>query len=60
MARVSGRCPAGVIPFPMGDPDDIDSWWNVDQSKVPQIDITTGAGSTAAQYELLVQQMVKY
>jgi hypothetical protein len=60
MARASGRCPAGVIPFPMGEPDEIESWWDVNQSKVPQIDITTGPGSTACQYELLVQQLQKY
>jgi len=60
MARASGRCPAGVIPFPMGDPDEIESWWDVTKAKVPEINITTGAGSTAAQYELLVQQLQKY
>ena len=57
MARASGRCPHGVVPFPMGDPDDIDSWWQVSKELTPEIKITTGAGSTAAQYELLVQQL---
>lgn len=60
MARASGRCPAGVIPFPMGVPDEIDSWWEVNPANVPEIDITTGAGSTAAQYELVVEQLQKY
>lgn len=60
MARVSGRCPHGVTPFPMGDPDDIESWWKVSKELTPEIDITTGAGSTAAQYELLVQQLRSY
>ncbi len=60
MARASGRCPHGVIPFPMGDPDEIDSWWKVSKEMAPRIDITTGAGSTACQYELLVEQMQKY
>jgi hypothetical protein len=60
MARVSGRCPAGVIPFPMGDPDVIDSWWKVSKETTPEIRITTGAGSVLAQYELLVQQMRSY
>lgn len=60
MALARGRCLHGVLPYPMGDPDDIESWWNVNQAMVPQIDITTGAGSTAAQYELLVQQLQRY
>ncbi len=60
MGDAKGRCPSGVIPFPMGDPDDIASWWNVSKDMTPEIDITTGAGSVLAQYELLVQQLHKY
>ena len=60
MARASGRCPHGVIPFPMGDPDEIESWWKVSKEVNPEIRIGTGAGSTAAQYELLVEQMRSY
>lgn len=60
MGRASGRCPFGVIPLPMGDPDDIDSWWDVTKLGSAQIKMVTGAGSTAALYELLVQQLFKY
>lgn len=60
MARASGRCPFGVIPVPMGDPDDISSWWDVTKLNNARIKIVTGAGSTAAQLELLVQQLRKY
>jgi hypothetical protein len=44
----------------MGDPDEIDSWWPVSKEMTPEIDITTGAGSVLAQYELLVQQLQRY
>jgi len=60
MGEASGRCPHGVIPFPMGDPDDISSWWDVSKEMTPEIRIGTGPGSTAAQYELLVQQLRRY
>ena len=60
MGRVFGRCPFGVIPVPMGEPDDIDSWWDVTKLGNARIKMTTGAGSTAAQYELLIEQLRKY
>jgi len=60
MALATGRCPFGVFPLPMGDLDEIDSWWDVTKVGNARIKMVTGAGSTAAQYELLVQQMRKY
>lgn len=60
MARVSGRCPFGVIPVPMGDPMDDTSWWDVTKLGNARIKLVTGAGSTAALYELLCQQARKY
>lgn len=59
-AEVTGRCPFGVIPVQMGLLNEIDSWWDVTKLKSARIKMTTGAGSTAALYELLVQQMRKY
>lgn len=60
MARNIGRCPFGVIPIVMGELDEPDSWWDVTKLGNARIKMVTGAGSTAALYELLVQQLRKY
>lgn len=60
MALNRGRCPFGVIPIPMGDPDEIDSWWDVTKLNNARIKLASGAGDTSAMYELLVQQLRSY
>lgn len=60
MALNSGRCPFGVIPVPMGLEDEPDSWWDVPKAGNSRIKLVTGAGSTAAELELLIQQFRKY
>lgn len=57
---VSGRCPHGVFPLPVSDPEDIDSYWSVPQTGSRRIKMTTGGGDTSALYELLMQQMESY
>lgn len=60
MALNRGRCPFGVIPVPMGVPEEIDSWWDVPTAGNARFKMVTGAGSTAAELELLIQQMRSY
>ena len=56
-----GRCPFGVVPIPMGDMDDPDSWWDVSKAVSPRIMIVTGApGVVSPDFELLVQQARSY
>lgn len=57
---VNGRCPHGVFPVPVSDPDVIDSFWNVAQTGSRRIKMTTGTADTSALYELLIQQMQPY
>lgn len=59
-ALVGGRCPHGVFPLPVSDPDDLDSLWSVPQTGSRRIKMTTGGGDTSALYELLMQQMESY
>jgi len=56
----TGRCPHGVIPIPMGDPNEIDSWWEVALGGSRRIKLTTGGGDTSALYELLLQELLRY
>jgi len=59
-ALVTGRCPHGVIPFPMGVQDDMSDWWEVSSGGSRRIRMTTGAGDTSALYELLIQELMRY
>jgi len=59
-ANVTGRCPHGVIPIPMGDIDLIEDAWQVQELGSARIQMTTGAGDTASAYQLLLQQVRKY
>jgi len=57
---VTGRCPHGVFPIPVSDPDILDSYWSVPNTGSRRIKMTTGGGDTSALYELLMQQMEAY
>jgi hypothetical protein len=59
-ANVTGRCPHGVIPIPMGDIEVIEDAWQVQELGSARIQMTTGAGDTASAYQLLLQQVRKY
>jgi hypothetical protein len=60
MGKTIGRCPFGVFPIPMGLLNEPDSWWDVTKVGSPRIKLVTGAGSTAAELELLIQQVRHY
>lgn len=59
-AAVHGRCPHGVFPVPVSDPDDINGFWTVPMTSSRRIKMTTGSGDTSSLFELLVQQMRSY
>ena len=60
-AKVTGRCPFGVIPINMGMLEEPDSWWDVTKAVAPRIMLVTGApGAVSPDYELLVQQARSY
>ena len=56
----SGRSPHGVIPIPMGKLMDLNDWWDVTGLGSARVKLITGAGDTAALYELLIQQLRRY
>jgi len=57
---INGRCPHGVFPLPLGEPDKPETWWHVDQTGSRKCRLTTGAGDTGSYYELLMQQAKMY
>jgi hypothetical protein len=57
---VTGRCPHGAIPLPMGVLDEPDSWWDVTKLGSARMKLVTGAGDTGAAYELITQSVRKY
>lgn len=59
-ANVTGRCPHGVIPLPMGNIEVIEDWWDTPSLGSARIKMVTGLGDTSSLYELLLQQYRKY
>lgn len=59
-ANVTGRCPHGMIPLPMGDINRIDDAWQAQTLNSARIEMTTGAGDTASDYQLILQQIRQY
>lgn len=60
-ALVCGRCPHGVFPVPVSDPDILDQLWSVSQTGSRRIKMVTGSsGDTSAIFELLIQQLRSY
>ena len=57
---IMGRCPHGMIPLPMGEPNVPETWWHVAPDGSRKIKLTTGAGDTSSLYELILQQMKPY
>jgi len=59
-ANITGRCPHGVIPVPMGNIAEIEDAWQVQALGSARIELTTGAGDTSSVYQLLLQQIRNY
>jgi len=57
---ILGRCPHGVFPLPLGEPDVSNTWWHIDPTGSRKCRLTTGAGDTSSYYELLMQQAKIY
>ena len=57
---ISGRCPHGAIPIPMGRMEVPADWWATPNTGSRRIKLTTGAGDTSSLYELILQQVRGY
>jgi len=49
-----------MIPIPQGDISRLDDLWNVNELGSAKIQMTTGAGDTSSDYQLIMQQLKKY